>query len=93
MLIAELNTKQILEVEFEKHNVVKTMIQTCYAYPEDYPLVDVVISGKTYQAWFAGYKATGNRVFLFRNGTCVTENLKRIRDIDSIIWRLRLERD
>lgn len=91
--ILEISTNQLLEVEFEVCDVAKTMVQTCYAFPEDYPTVDVDVAGKTIKAWFVGYKATGNRVFIFKNGTCITDEKKRIRDISSIIWRLRLERD
>ena len=91
--VLELNTQQILEVEFDKCDLIKNMIQTCYSYPEDYPIVEFVIAGKTFQAWFVGYKATGNRVFIFKNGTCITDEMKRIRDLSTVIWRLRLERD
>ena len=93
MLIAELNTEQILEVEFDNCDLIKNMIQTCYAFPEDYPQASFTVAEKKFDSWFVGYKATGNRVFMLKNGTCVTENLRRIRDLDSIIWRLRLERD
>ena len=91
--VFELNTEQILKVEFDSCGLVKNMLQTCYAFPEDYPKVDFEIAEKKFEAWFVGYKSTGNRVFMLKNGTCVTENLKRIRDLDSIIWRLKLERD
>lgn len=93
MLIAELNTEQILEIEFDNCDLIKNMLQTCFAYPEDYPLVDFEIADKAFQAWFVGYKATGNRVFMMKNGICITEEKKRIKDLSSIIWRLRLERD
>ena len=93
MLVADLNTEQILEVEFDNCDLIKNMMQTCFAYPEDYPLVDFEIAGKLFQAWFVGCKATGNRVFMMKNGICITEEKKRIKDLSSIIWRLRLERD
>ena len=93
MLVAELNTEQILEIEFDNCDLIKNMLQTCFAYPEDYPLVDFEIAGKPFQAWFVGCKATGNRVFMMKNGVCITEEKKRIKDLSSIIWRLRLERD
>lgn len=92
MLIAELNTGQLLKVKFDKCDLIKNMIQTCYAFPEDYPKVDFEIAGKKFESWFVGYKSTGNRVFMLKNGTCVTDNRKRVKNIDSIIWRLRLER-
>lgn len=93
MLIAELNTGQLLEVEFDSCDLVKNMIQTCFAFPEDYPSVDFEVANKTFQAWFVGYKATGNRVFMLKSGTCITDEKKRIKDISKVIWRLRLERD
>ncbi len=93
MLVAELNTEQILEIDFDNCDLIKNMMQTCFAYPEDYPLVDFEIAGKQFQAWFVGCKATGNRVFMMKNGICITEEKKRIKDLSSIIWRLRLERD
>ena len=93
MLVAELNTEQVLEVEFDKCDLLKNMIQTCFAFPEDYPTAEFKIANKTLHAWFVGYKATGNRVFMLRNGTCITEEKKRIKDLSKIIWRLRLERD
>lgn len=93
MLIHELNTDQLLNVEFDNCDLIKNMLQTCYAYSEDYPLVDIDIAGKIFKAWFVGQKATGNRVFILKNGTCITEEKKRIKDLSSIIWRLRLERD
>ena len=93
MLVAELNTKQILEVEFDKCDLVKNMIQTCFSNQEDYPVIQFEIAGKAFQAWFVGYKATGNRVFMLKNGTCITEEKKRIKDLSSIVWRLRLEHD
>jgi hypothetical protein len=93
MLIVELNTNQILEVEFDNCNLIKNMLQTCYAFPEDYPTVEFAFKDKTFKAWFVGYKATGNRVFILKNGTCITEELKRIKDLSTIIWRIRLEHD
>ena len=91
--IFELNTKQFLTVEFDNCDLIKNMIQTCYAYPEDYPTVEFQFKDKTIRTWFVGCKATGNRVFMMRNGTCVTENMRRIKDLNTIIWRLRVERD
>ena len=93
MLVADLNTEQILEIEFDNCNLIKNMIQTCFAFPEDYPAVNFEIAGKTFQAWFVGCKTTGNRVFMLKNGVCITEEKKRIRDLSTVIWRLRLERD
>ena len=93
MKVLELNTNQLLEVEFDNCDVIKAMLQTCYAFSDDYPVVDVDVAIKTLQAWFVGYKATGNRVFIFKNGTCITDEKKRIKDLSSVIWRLRLERD
>ena len=91
--IFELNTEQILKVEFDNCDLIKNMLQTCYAFSKDYPEVEFEIAGKKFQAWFVGHKATGNRVFILKNGTCITEELRRIRDLSTIIWRLRLERD
>ena len=88
-----MNTKQILEIEFDNCDLIKNMVQTCYAYPEDYPNVEFNLNGKTLKTWFVGCKATGNRVFMLRNGTCITDEMKRIKDLSLIIWKLRLERD
>lgn len=91
--VNELNTGQLMEVDFDECDVVKKILQTCYAFPEDYPLIELDIACKKFQAWFVGEKATGNRVFILKNGTCITEEKRRIRDLSSIIWRLRLKRD
>ena len=95
MLVINLNSKQILDVKFDKistlQEITKAMLQTVYAFPEDYPVVELPFAGKTIKAWHVGYKATGNRVFVLRNGTLVTEEMKRVRNDTPIIWRLRLE--
>lgn len=91
--IFELNTKQFLTVEFDNCDPIKNMIQTCYAYPEDYPTVEFQFKDKTIRTWFVGCKATGNRIFMMRNGICVTENLHKLRSVTDVIWRLRLMRD
>lgn len=93
MLIAELNTGQTIDVEFDSCDLIKNMLQTCYAFPEDYPEVEFQVADKKFQAWFVGYKATGNRVFMLKNGACITDEKKRIKDLSKIIWRLRLTRD
>lgn len=97
MLVLELESRQILDVKFDKistlQNITKTMLQTAYAFPEDYPVAELPFAGKTIKAWHIGYKATGNRVFILKNGTLVTENMHRIKEPEKVIWRLRLERD
>lgn len=92
-MIIDIGTKQILEVEFDNCDLIKNLIQTCFEFPDDYPPIEFEVAGKPFQTWFVGYKATGNRVFMLKNGTCITEEKKRIKDLSKIIWRLRLERD
>lgn len=97
MLVLNLSSKQILNVKFDKvstlQDITKTMLQTAYAFPDDYPVVELPFAGRTIKAWHIGYKATGNRVFILKNGTLVTEKMHRIKEPEKVIWRLRFERD
>ena len=97
MEIIELNTKQILKIRFKKaktlQDIIKFMLQTAHSTPEDYPIAELSFAGKKIKAWLVGYKETGNRVFVLKNGTLVTAEMKRIRETTPIIWRLRLKAD
>lgn len=93
ILVYELNTDQVVAVEFEDCSFEKVMLNTCMSSPDDYPAAEVEIGHKTHKVQLAGYKcSTGKSVFIMANGTFITDELKRVKDITSVVWRLRLER-
>ena len=89
----EICTHQLLSIDFDSCDIINDMIKTCYDNPQLYPTIEMDISGKKVKMWFVGYKSTGIPVFMTKHGICVTGEKKRVKDISTIIWRLKLERD